>query len=305
MNDGNVVVGTGEQLGPYLYRFECSNKFQPGDSGKIIVGKGKLQNVFTCKISEECESPLFMLIARHRINHCNALAVYLPYLLHHIRLSLPIEPIDLQMWDAWEPISSFGEVQMKVAKEVEKLSKTVVSQRLKALKMCGRKIDSEFIEQLFADEEQSVLQSAFLLENDLCWVVQFERENLRAASGYFKLVDTFMVKSGLSNIDVHRHKVYSTTTTPVNLNEEAFKFSRERLVNKNTACHHPFLCELNEDCKGVQRKHNKKGEEINSRWISHTCIRPSHLANMNKQFNNFCTVLQHLFKHNETSAEWK
>jgi hypothetical protein len=310
MNDGNVLLWR-EKIGTYLWVFGCSNGLQPGDSGKIIIGCGNLTNGFTDETLEGCESPLFMVIARQRGESRTALTVYLPYLLEMIRFHKSIEPISPNMWNDWEPISSFGEVKAQVAMEANKLSRNNKAKRISSMKKCGRQVDSEFIKKLFDTEEEEDLKNAFLVKvdvgsvtNDPCWVVQYERENLRATSGYFKLVDTFMVKKGMFNVDVRTHKVFSASSRPLTVDAAAFGYFRTRLKNEHTACHHPFLCELNEGCKGVQRKENKKGEELNSRWISHTCIRPSHLAHMNKHFNDYCTVLQNLFENNNTSSNW-
>ena len=73
------------------------------------------------------------------------------------------------------------------------------------------------------------------------------------------------------------------------------KESKGTMMN-NTACHHPYFCEKNENCRGTRIKKipdtekNKKGKP----YISHCCMKPSHLVNLNGWFNKFCTVMNQL-----------
>lgn len=127
--------------------------------------------------------------------------------------------------------------------------------------------------------------------NDKCLVVVEERDTSKSTSGYFNFVGEFMKEFNMTNIE--DRLVYSHCTQPLKLDKKSLSYFRKILNKRNTVCHHPFLCELNKDCKGKV-------------LLSHCCIRPSHLVNLNKHFNDYCTLLQNIYKNGQSSitARW-
>lgn len=315
--DHNTTVALFRRISKFYVEFQFAKDLESGDSGSIIFGYGQFTNGITQNCSEGC-SPLFMIIARDRNSHKFGLAISLPELLTRIRLNptdptnYPLPVIPTEWWDSWEPISSFGEVKVQVNKDAtERFQGTKRTERIKELTSSpSRAAEIEILKTLFADKSQADLQNAFLVsvpvgtnQSDKCWVVKYEKENLAASTGYFKAVGNYMKAKEMVNIN--GTEVYSTTSQPITLDQQSFNYFNSKLKNYHTACHHPFLCELNDACKGDKRKKSTKknsfGHHLESRYLSHCCIRPSHLVNLNKDFNSHCTVLQGIYGNEQST----
>ena len=324
----NTAVALTFRLSEFSVTFVFAEDLESGDSGSIIFGSGQFTNSLT-QICSEGYSPLFMIIARLRQNHKCGLAISLPVLLEYIRLNptdptnYPLPVIPTEWWEWWEPISSFGEVKNQVNKDAaDKFKGKHRTTRINELTSNNSNTEENTIlRELFegTSTAEKDLQNAFLVstpvgtvESDKCWVVEYERDNLKASKGYFKDVAKYMETKGMTNIK--GKIVYSSTTQPITLDKQSFEYFKTKLKDDYTACHHPFLCELNDACKGEQRKKStsKKyyGQDLESRHLSHCCIRPSHLVNLNKDFNSHCTVLQGIYKNRRAGkskmcTEWK
>jgi len=313
----NAVVTLRERIiNDFYVVFQFTEDLETGDSGSVIFGTGGFKNAFNEEYCSFGYSPLFMIIARSRENHREGVAISLPMLLNQIRFNfndstLPALPTDF--WKTWEPISSFGQVKGQVNDEANKMQSAQRTKLIEALTSYPSKpAEIEILKKLFEDKSKADLQNAFLLstsvgteQSDMCWVVSYEKENLAASTGYFKEVGNYMIEK-MENIT--GTNVYSTTSKPITLDASSLAYFKKQLKNKNpTACHHPFLCELNDACKGDKRKTSKSnknlGLDLESRYISHCCIRPSHLVNLNKDFNSYCTVLQGIYENGQSEMK--
>jgi hypothetical protein len=148
------------------------------------------------------------------------------------------------------------------------------------------------------------LYNAFLLAEQngsmesKCWVVEWEKEESRGQPLY-KHVGNAMKTFKLLNIlpESNTTTVYSESSIPISIDNFSYDYFNKHNHNP-FCCHHPFLCELNDECRGVQL--SSKGSII----ITHCCIRPSHLVNLNSDFNNYCTILQNLKDNKKCIANW-
>ena len=130
-----------------------------------------------------------------------------------------------------------------------------------------------------------------ILDTDHCWVLEFEQKH-SISTGLYKLVSDFMEACKITNIDELQAEeqnviLYTGSSRAITMSKTNYEVFKKPILQKNatpqdnTACHHPFLCELTKACRGVT--------------ITHCCIRPSHLVKLNKKFNDYCTVLQDFY----------
>lgn len=146
---------------------------------------------------------------------------------------------------------------------------------------------------------------------DQCWVLQFEREHL-TSEGSYKSVYDFMEVCSLTNIDEpaaataeeQNVTLYTGSSCSITMSKDCYDIFKQPLPRNsdspkdNTAAHHPFLCELTDACRGVRTS------PTNTRYITHCCIRPSHLVKLNKKFNDYCTILQDFYAIGNLKASW-
>lgn len=139
-------------------------------------------------------------------------------------------------------------------------------------------------------------------QKDKCWILEWERDNGYPTTEYvlYKMVGKAMeqlssqpnnnILSNITQNNVERTStVYPNSFKPITIDQDTYEYFKTKIPKKATGepidlsvCHHPFLCEKNEACKGRRKKNA----------IPHCCFRPSHLVNLNKKFNDLCTVLQ-------------
>lgn len=263
VSNRNTVRSISESNVPGLFLVNFEHSLQPGDSGCMIIGTGQGENLFTHVISE-VQSPLFMVIARDR-DTCRGLALYLPHFLFVIRMKDVLgdgnQLFDID-WRTWEPISKVASVRNRVRNLTEEWTVTKLASTKAALLNTPNAFDKNILTNLFANDNMTELQNAFLAKvdcgatDDKCWIVELERDNLRSSTGYFKQVDNFVLACGKFNgaADEGFGTVFNTTSCPITLDLASYQYFKKKGTNNNTACHHPFLCELNQDCKGKQKE---------------------------------------------------
>lgn len=342
IDDNQVVSGDWFFNSEFLATFKFDTSLEPGNSGRVIFHSGNIKNKFNSEI--ECgEVPLFMVIARSKADPYTGLTIYLPLVLHNIRLEKVLPELRSCVNLAeWEFISTFGTIKKKVAAEIaEKVSNDAYASKLQNLKRSG--LDTMVIDKLIEMEEKDLLNALVMSElvgpadTERCWVVLTERDESTPTSSketYFKTLSNFIVLHNISeteeSADKSSYKVFPSTSRPITLNKASYDHFNIKLGDDHTACHHPMLCELNLESKGkqqpVQDRDKKKkpiwtkddtgkdtpqwaldtnGKIKTAKCISHCCIRPSHLVTLNKNFNDFCTVVMQGMGKNHVHGELK
>ena len=283
----------------FLFEFNFSHELKSGDSGTIIRGTTELllrDNLSKC---ESVDSPLFMIIARKNDEYRRGLAIYLPAVLayvRHMELNPFMEKPDIiQLVDMaqWCLITTPAEIK-KRALSLPKV--TAASFEEMVTRASG--IDEQFLKYIDSRKTTSKrclkLYYGFALATDngsaadKCWVIDYELKFHASSNGYYNIVGKVMREANITNCllcaDGKTVQTYSESTKPICVDSGSYaNFGKDIIF----ACHHPFFCERNDSCRGLQKKENGV-----SSWLTHCCIRPSHLVRLNKEFNDLGRVLQ-------------
>jgi hypothetical protein len=295
------------KFGESKYLFHASRKvgFEPGDSGTVICGRSRPvqdERNTRSEVYVHLFTPLFLIVARSRANACNAIAISIPALanggLNRNFMKLieeEVRSLVLEDHANWELISTFGEVKRAVKLQFSKMQPKKLS-----VKYDEQSLDGKFVTHLLATKKYEYLMHAFVVakecgenKHDQCWIVLEERDKSHGSSNtsYFFNVANAIEEFGFSNMesDDAMTTLYKNSSIPVKIsNGVVAKFHGEI-----TRCHHPFICETNPDCRGKVMRNRKKqdGTVTSAPYLSHCCIRPSHLVKAKKDFNALCTIL--------------
>jgi hypothetical protein len=296
-----------EQVGSScVYDFEFQGPLLSGESGSVISGTIHLDHQFDSRrTNEKFDCPLFMLVARRKSNRCHGLAIYLPDILRNLRLAefgnvLIFPEIDM---NDWELITTVGEIN-SLARTLNRA--TVWAELLRSESSVDRCFVQHVQDNLLDSSGNFVrryekLYNGLCLASkdncrdaavtDKCWVIDYERENHTGTNGYYACVASEMAAASITNLSPEATgvKTFSGSSIPITVDKVSF----ENEYNKppiNYKCHHPFLCERNDNCRGLVMQQNGR-----SPVLTHCCIRPSHLVCLHKCFNDMNVVLQGKF----------
>lgn len=299
--NGQLVLSRHQIDSSCFHQFEFQDDLVSGESGVVIKGTIYLDHKFdSTRKNEKFDCPLFMLVARLANNRRIGLAVYLPEILCNFRLAefgRTMADVRIDMND-WELITTSGQINSLA----RNLDRNTLWQGLLAL---GNPVDVNLIKHIdsnmynsgkFVPRYEKLYNGLCLADRtirkdntvtDTCWVIEYERKNHRGTNGYYAEVGKEMVAASILNLEmqVTEVKTFSGSSIPISVDKTSF----DNHYNKdptNYKCHHPFFCELNENCKGI--------------LISHCCIRPSHLVSLNKCFNDMNVKLQKQFGETNT-----
>lgn len=312
-----------------MFQFTFQNPLKSGESGMLI--EGRLRAVHDEAVDKrkpeftELHAPLFLVVARRRTDPNIGLGIYLPLAyelaLKTTALVRPTLPEDMFMH--WELITVPGEIKNQAMEKLfTKLALPKCPQfssfdvntlwapnapSAAAFAISGAKgYDRVFLQtKVWGSAVHKTVtmtnnlkanfimaeESACAGQEDKCWVVRHEQSE--GSTGMFELVCALAGEEGnFEKLDsavagaVEQYRIYTGSATPMALNAVAFETFRDLNVGALWRCHHPLLCELNDDCRGFKK--DKDGKV----YITHCCIRPSHLLYMNKPFNEYCKIIQ-------------
>jgi hypothetical protein len=255
-----------------------------------------------------------MLVARRANNHRIGLAVYLLEILCNFRLAEfghTMVPIEIDM-NEWELITTAGEINSRG----RKLDRNTLWQ---ALLNSGNSVDVDFIKYIdskmydssgkFVPRYEKLHNGLCLADKanckdatvtDTCWVIDYERDNHTSTNGYYAHVGKEMAAASITNLEeATAIKTFSGSSIPITVDKASYD-DNYNMPPINYKCHHPFFCELNDNCRGLLKKPNGV-----SSWLTHCCIRPSHLVCLNKCFNDMNVVLQRKFDEPAKTFEYK
>lgn len=310
---------------PILFTFEFKDDLYPGDSGTTINGSFEIVQPGSRPGSRQIltfHSPLFMIIARSRTNYKNGLGLYLPSLLkmnreNDVDKSFVLPNITQLIADfnvKWELIRKPANwLRNELQRSINLMSLPAKNMKWETLMISEstetNEFDRAFLKMInnnkSQDEKLMDLYNAFLLftvsgdVNDRCWTIQLEVEQGPSSSAlYKKVANAMLVTDNITPLTVDsqgnippKTLIFSKSTIPIRIDNASYESFKIKTGDTYCyACHHPFLCELNRDCKGS--------------IITHCCFRPSHLANMTKKFNDLCTILQILKPNGMMEFSW-
>lgn len=276
-----------ETINEYLTKFTVDKPVELGDSGTIVYYEGGVHYRFDGKQGLNAQVPLFMIVARSWANSRIVLAVNLLHMLKFIRdfdvaeenrargstKSLPAAParIDTEVWELVR-----NEIRKGIAEEANRLSRPEQLEHFKTLAE-AKSFDADFIAKVVDFMDKSVDADTQYLYNALavaeavgfdhkCWIASIERQkssdNRRPL---FRIVFDHITKFDMHNIvnitgpagRDEEVSLYAGSSHPIIVASRLYEVWKVRGIDENSVCHHPFLCEGGDHCRGVVMRASK------------------------------------------------
>lgn len=299
----------------YLWCVQFDDDLVLGNSGTTVTVK------YPDEVSEHLKTaiaPLFVVIARHDEDNSIGLAIEFGLMTQCAVESFNFIDLRAGLIRAVQDCLENDTWQLVRGPFLDKLHQTAYRNRsdnpsFSKLTRLNHSFDDRFLAKIISETPNitetykfeyrlwDVYMTAICVGDveDCCWVVKDEVNSAKPARSYQlvgrKMLDLELTRAStedtwLNISSTAELSAYSESTQNIRLERtELDKFNLPG-KRKHLVCHHPLLCERNRLCKAK-----------NCDVSIHCCIRPSHLVNLNHEFNSFC---RHFSNDEPSNVEW-